>query len=176
MNTLVLFWVFLASNSLHDLGGQIKLCSCYNTKNFEQTHWNKTFYRMYGLAMMLSISTQTNLKNIDKIVLHKIVKTNPIIKTSQDSLNALVNNWQSKFVCCALKYIRKKRKAIASLSSRRWVYALRLYCLLSMMSRQKLCMWFYEPGITNVLNSFLKEPSLFCVFVLSWKRLRQKRF
>ena len=104
------------------------------------------------------------------------MKTNPIIKTSQDSLNALVNNWQSKFVCCALKYIRKKWKAIASLSSRRWVYALRLYCLLSMMSRQKLCMWFYEPGITNVLNSFLKEPSLFCVFVLSWKRLRQKRF
>ena len=46
---------------------------------------------MYGLAVMLSISTQTNLKNIDKIVLHKTVKTNSIIKTSQDSLKASVN-------------------------------------------------------------------------------------
>ena len=64
---------------------------------------------MYGLAVMLSISTQTNLKNIDKIVLHKTVKTNPMIKTSQHSLNALVNNLQSRFVCCALEYTVKLR-------------------------------------------------------------------
>ena len=45
----------MASNSLHNLGGQKLPCPCYNTKNFEQIHWYLIFYRMYGLAVMLSI-------------------------------------------------------------------------------------------------------------------------
>ena len=71
--------VFLASNSLHldtnqdflhkkwYLGLQkVKkwLCTCYNTKNFEQIHWSKMFCRMYCLAAMLSVTTPTTSKNI----------------------------------------------------------------------------------------------------------------
>ena len=46
--------VFLASNILHDLGGQKQSCTYYNTKNFEQIRWYEIFYRVYGLAVMLS--------------------------------------------------------------------------------------------------------------------------
>ena len=60
-------WAFLASNSLHNHGCQKLTCPCYNTKNFEQFHWNKLFCGIYGLAVMLSISTRTTSKNIDKI-------------------------------------------------------------------------------------------------------------
>ena len=68
INFLMLFGVFLASNSLHDIGGKkIKKYICYNTKNFEQSHWDKIFYRMYGLAVMLFISRWTTTTNIDKI-------------------------------------------------------------------------------------------------------------
>ena len=48
---------FLASNSLHNHGGQKLSCPSYNTKNFEQIHCNKLFCGMFGLAMMPSIST-----------------------------------------------------------------------------------------------------------------------
>ena len=40
---------------------------CHNSKNFEQIHWNQLFCRMYGLAVMLSISTRTTSKTINKI-------------------------------------------------------------------------------------------------------------
>ena len=36
---------------------EFKPCPCYNTKNFEQIHWNQLFCGMYGLAVMLTIST-----------------------------------------------------------------------------------------------------------------------
>jgi hypothetical protein len=48
--------VFLASNSLHEVRGQKWSCPCYNPKNFEQIYCSKLFCRMYGLAVMLSIS------------------------------------------------------------------------------------------------------------------------
>ena len=48
---------FLASNSLHNHWGQKWLCPCHNAKNFEQTHWNQLFFGMYGLAVILSISS-----------------------------------------------------------------------------------------------------------------------
>jgi hypothetical protein len=59
--------VFLASNSLYNLGGQKRSCPCYNPKNFEQIHWRKLFCRMYGLAVILSISTWTTMCLINKI-------------------------------------------------------------------------------------------------------------
>ena len=43
IHSFMLLGGFLAFNRLHDLGGQKKLCSCYNTNNFKQSHWNKTF-------------------------------------------------------------------------------------------------------------------------------------
>ena len=49
-------------------------CLCYNIKNCEQFHWNKLFGGMYGLAMM-SISTQTTSKNIDKIETRIVYKS-----------------------------------------------------------------------------------------------------
>ena len=42
-------------------------------KEIEQINWSQIFCRMYGLAMMLSISTRTSNKNIDKIRKKKIV-------------------------------------------------------------------------------------------------------
>ena len=38
------------------------------TKNFEQIHRNQLFCGMYGLAVMLSISTWTTSKNIDESI------------------------------------------------------------------------------------------------------------
>ena len=62
--------MFLASNSVHNHEGQKYLCPCHNSKNFEQIHWNQIFCRMYGLAVMLSISRLTTSKTINKIWSH----------------------------------------------------------------------------------------------------------
>ena len=87
----MLMGVFLASNSLHDLGGQKRFCWCYNTKFFEQSQWNKTFCRMYGLAVMLSISRRTTIKNIDKIAFKQVY------------ISGLYVLWRS-FSCIGVKY------------------------------------------------------------------------
>ena len=42
-----------------------KVQNTYKTKNYEQIHWSKIFGRMYGLAVMLSVTTRGN---IDKMV------------------------------------------------------------------------------------------------------------
>ena len=44
-----------------------KLRPYHNPKNFEQIHWNQPFRGMYGLAVVLSISTPTTSRNIDEI-------------------------------------------------------------------------------------------------------------
>ena len=49
--------MFLASNSLHNLGGQKWSCPCYQTRHLQQIHWNKIFCRMYGLGVMLTMAT-----------------------------------------------------------------------------------------------------------------------
>ena len=59
--------VFLASNSLHDLWGQKKICPCLNSLNFEQIQWNKIFHRMYGLAVNLIMSVSGHPSIINEI-------------------------------------------------------------------------------------------------------------
>ena len=67
-------WAVLAPNSLNNHGGQ-KL-TCVTTQrvlnNFIE---RKLFCGMYGLAVMLSILTQTTSKNIDKISSNTYIKT-----------------------------------------------------------------------------------------------------
>ena len=46
----------------------VKLFLLYNAKTFEQIHKKKNVCRMYNLAMILSFTTTTNDKNIDKIL------------------------------------------------------------------------------------------------------------
>ena len=60
--------VFLASNCLHGVRGQKWSSPFYNTKNFEQIHWSKLVHRIYGLAVMLSISTSTTMSLINEIL------------------------------------------------------------------------------------------------------------
>ena len=44
-------------------------------KEFEQIHWNQLFCGIYGLAVMLSISTWTTSTNIDEIKKNKAAVT-----------------------------------------------------------------------------------------------------
>ena len=40
--------MFLASNSLQNLGGQKLSCTCYHARHLQQIHWNKLLFWMYG--------------------------------------------------------------------------------------------------------------------------------
>ena len=48
--------VFLASNSLHNLGGQKQLCLCYHERHLQQIHWIKHLCGMYSFTGKLSIA------------------------------------------------------------------------------------------------------------------------
>ena len=103
--------VFLASNSLHNLGSQNLSCPCYHPKNFEQIHWSKLFCKMYGLPVMLSISTWTNSKNINKmnprIFLRQIyIKIDIIDKTRR--AERLSGCWQNGSPCLNLNQLPAK--------------------------------------------------------------------
>ena len=39
----------------------------FYARHLQQINWNKTFCRMHGLAVMLSVATRRTSKNIDKI-------------------------------------------------------------------------------------------------------------
>ena len=86
MNRTLSVKVFLASNSLHNHGGQKLLCQCYNRNNFEQIHWNKLFCGMYGLAVMLSIPRQTTSRNINEIQTSQSLRSNLIISMNIGSI------------------------------------------------------------------------------------------
>ena len=60
------FWPLI--NSI-DSEVKKKLCPCYNGRNFEQNQSNISFCRMYGTAVMQTISNSTIIKNIDKMKL-----------------------------------------------------------------------------------------------------------
>ena len=59
VRSLLCFWPLTASTTLQV---KKKPCPCQNPKNFEQ------IYQMYGLAMMIVVSTSTPIKNIDKML------------------------------------------------------------------------------------------------------------
>ena len=70
--------MFLAFNSLHNLGVQKWSCPYYHTRKLRQIHWNKVFCGMYGcsqifccnfrlpclLLIRLSLSTETRVNNL----------------------------------------------------------------------------------------------------------------
>ena len=58
----------MASNSLHNLGGQKQSCPCLNSYNFEQNQRNQLFHRIYGLAVNLIMTPSGQLSNIDEIL------------------------------------------------------------------------------------------------------------
>ena len=88
--------VFLASNSLHDLWGQKKICPCLNSLNFEQIQWNKIFHRMYGLAVNIIMSVSGHPS-----IINEIVWTEEYCQTSPNK-NKSPNLWHipSILVCC----------------------------------------------------------------------------
>ena len=53
------FLIFKTKNSLNlfsEVGSCFFLILCYQTRHLQQIHRNKIFYRMYGLAVMLSVA------------------------------------------------------------------------------------------------------------------------
>ena len=58
---------FWASSSLHEVGGQKKLCPCWTLMNFEQILWNKVFCRMFGLVVMEGMTLSGHPLIINKI-------------------------------------------------------------------------------------------------------------
>ena len=65
------YMMFLASNSLHNLGGQKWSCPCYHARHLQQIHRNKIFCRIYGLGVMLMEFQEKNAFDI-YWPLHKI--------------------------------------------------------------------------------------------------------
>ena len=54
----------------HSIRSMFRVLGIYNfgpCYNFEQNQWYKIFCRMYGLTVMQTISSSTNITNIDKI-------------------------------------------------------------------------------------------------------------
>ena len=60
------FWPLTASITL-----EVKNYVPYRGRNFEQNQQNKIFCRMYGLAVMQTISNSMIIENIDKIAYEK---------------------------------------------------------------------------------------------------------
>ena len=81
--------MFLASNSLHDLEDKKWICPCYNSLNFKQIRCNTFFCRMYGLAVMLSVTISTTSKNIF-IVSNIQVRLNNSLWILQSSAMSLI--------------------------------------------------------------------------------------
>ena len=50
-------FVFLASNSLHNLRGQMLLCQCYPTRHLQQIHWSTLLCGMCGFPANSSVAT-----------------------------------------------------------------------------------------------------------------------
>ena len=51
------YMMFMASNSLHNMGGQKLSCPCYHARHLQQIHWTKLFCGMYGFTAKLSVAT-----------------------------------------------------------------------------------------------------------------------
>ena len=90
--------MFLASNSLHNLRGQKWSCPCYHARHLQQIHRNKNFCRMYGLGVMLDMTTPKVHLTIQIVVYlgrwKKIIKnSNPAVENSRLIL------WSHIFLC-----------------------------------------------------------------------------
>ena len=82
--------IFLASNSLHNLGGKKRSCPCYHARHLKQIHWNQIFSRMDHLSMIASVTIvkliircKTNINNNANIPTNHILFT--IVRPDHDS-------------------------------------------------------------------------------------------